>query len=43
VGFNAIALIGMETYWQYLVQGLLLIIGVGVGVGTVARRKTADR
>jgi ribose transport system permease protein len=41
VGFNAIALIGMETYWQYLFQGLLLIIGVGVG--TVARRKTADR
>ncbi|MFI1379858.1 ABC transporter permease [Embleya sp. NPDC020886] len=39
VGFNAIALIGMETYWQYLFQGLLLIIGVGVG--TVARRKTA--
>jgi ribose transport system permease protein len=41
VGFNAIALIGMETYWQYLFQGLLLIIGVGVG--TVARRKTAGR
>jgi ribose transport system permease protein len=41
VGFNAIALIGMETYWQYLVQGRLLIIGVAVG--TVARRKTADR
>jgi ribose transport system permease protein len=41
VGFNAIALIGMETYWQYLFQGLLLIIGVGVG--TVARRKTSDR
>jgi ribose transport system permease protein len=41
VGFNAIALIGMGTYWQYLVQGLLLI--TGVGVGTVARRKTADR
>jgi ribose transport system permease protein len=40
VGFNAIALIGMATYWQYLFQGLLLIIGVGVG--TVARRKTAD-
>lgn len=41
VGFNAIALIGMETYYQYLFQGLLLIIGVGVG--TVARRKSGDR
>jgi ribose transport system permease protein len=39
VGFNAIALIGMETYWQYLFQGLLLI--VGVGVGSVARRQSA--
>ncbi|MFF0148622.1 ribose transport system permease protein [Amycolatopsis sulphurea] len=39
VGFNAIALLGMETYWQYLFQGLVLIIGVGVG--TVARRRAA--
>jgi ribose transport system permease protein len=36
VGFNAIALIGMSTYWQYLFQGGLLILGVGVG--TLARR-----
>jgi ribose transport system permease protein len=41
VGFNEIALVGMETYYQYLFQGLLLIIGVGVG--TVARRKSANR
>ncbi|WP_113700721.1 ABC transporter permease [Nonomuraea lactucae] len=39
VGFNAIALLGMETYWQYLFQGVVLI--VGVGVGTVARRRAA--
>lgn len=39
VGFNAIALLGMETYWQYLFQGIVLI--VGVGVGTVARRRAA--
>ncbi|TWH02674.1 ribose transport system permease protein [Nocardioides sp. J9] len=39
VGFNAIALLGMETYWQYFFQGLVLIIGVGVG--TVARRRAA--
>jgi ribose transport system permease protein len=37
VGFNAIALIGLETYWQYLFQGGLLILGVGVG--TMARRR----
>jgi ribose transport system permease protein len=37
VGFNAIALLGVETYWQYLFQGGVLI--VGVGVGTVARRR----
>ena len=37
VGFNAIALIGLETYYQYLFQGLLLI--VGVGVGSMARRR----
>jgi ribose transport system permease protein len=39
VGFNAIALIGLGTYWQYLFQGGLLILGVGVG--TVARRRAA--
>jgi len=39
VGFNAIALLGVETYWQYLFQGMVLI--VGVGVGTVARRRAA--
>lgn len=37
VGFNAIALIGLATYYQYLFQGLLLILGVGVS--TVARRR----
>lgn len=37
VGFNSIALIGLETYWQYLFQGILLV--VGVGVGSVARRR----
>lgn len=36
IGFNAIALIGLATYYQYLFQGALLI--VGVGVGTFARR-----
>lgn len=39
VGFNSIALIGLETYWQYFFQGLLLILGVGVG--TLARRRAA--
>jgi len=39
VGFNAIALIGLETYSQYLFQGILLI--VGVGVGSLARRRAA--
>lgn len=37
VGFNSIALLGVETYWQYFFQGVVLI--VGVGVGTVARRR----
>jgi ribose transport system permease protein len=37
VGFNAIALLGLSTYWQYLFQGSLLILGVGVG--TLARRR----
>ncbi|WP_455356445.1 ABC transporter permease [Streptomyces sp. SYSU K217416] len=39
IGFNAIALTGMATYWQYLFQGLLLVLGVGVG--SLARRRTA--
>ncbi|MCR4513788.1 ABC transporter permease [Aeromicrobium sp. 50.2.37] len=39
VGFNAIALVGLETYWQYLFQGLLLILGVGVG--SLARRRAS--
>lgn len=39
VGFNSIALIGLATYWQYFFQGLLLILGVGVG--TLARRRAA--
>ena len=39
VGFNAIALIGLGTHWQYLFQGGLLILGVGVG--TLARRRAA--
>lgn len=39
VGFDAIALIGLSTYWQYLFQGGLLILGVGVG--TLARKRSA--
>lgn len=38
IGFNAIALLGLETSWQYLFQGLILILGVGVS--TLARRRT---
>ena len=38
-GFNAINLIGMPTYWQFLTQGLLLIIGVAIS--TLARRRQA--
>ena len=38
VGFNAIALIGLATYYQFLFQGALLL--AGVGVGTFARRRT---
>ena len=41
VGFNAIALLGLETYWQYFFQGLLLILGVGVG--SLARMRAARR
>ncbi len=37
IGFNAIALLDLETYWQYLFQGMVLI----VGVGTVAQRRAA--
>jgi ribose transport system permease protein len=37
VGFNAIALIGLATYYQFLFQGGLLLLGVGVG--TFARRR----
>lgn len=37
IGFNSIALIGLDTFYQYLFQGLILIIGVGVG--SVARRR----
>jgi ribose transport system permease protein len=37
VGFNAIALIGLNASWQYLFQGSLLILGVGVA--TFARRR----
>ena len=36
VGFNAMAILGLQTYYQYLFQGILLILGVGVG--TTARR-----
>lgn len=36
VGFDAIALLGLGTYYQYLFQGGLLILGVGIG--TLARR-----
>ena len=36
-GFNAINMIGMPTYWQYMAQGLLLIFGVAIS--TVARRR----
>jgi ribose transport system permease protein len=39
VGFNAMAILGLETYYQYLFQGTLLILGVGVG--TMARRHSA--
>jgi ribose transport system permease protein len=37
VGFNAMALIGLSASWQYLFQGSLLILGVGVA--TFARRR----
>jgi ribose transport system permease protein len=39
VGFNAMAILGLNTYYQYLFQGALLIFAVGVG--TLARRRVA--
>lgn len=39
IGFNAIALLGLGTYYQYLFEGMLLILGVGVG--TYARRRAS--
>jgi ribose transport system permease protein len=39
VGFNAMAILGLNTYYQYLFQGALLIFAVGVG--TLARRRAA--
>jgi ribose transport system permease protein len=38
VGFSAITLLRLSTYYQYLFQGALLI--VGVGVGTLAGQRT---
>lgn len=35
-GFNSIALLGIPTYWQYFLQGMLLVLGVGIS--TLARR-----
>jgi ribose transport system permease protein len=37
VAFNAMAILGLNTYYQYLFQGVLLILAVGVG--SVARRR----
>jgi ribose transport system permease protein len=34
---NAIDPVGMLSYWQYLTQGLLLVIGVAIS--TLARRR----
>jgi ribose transport system permease protein len=39
VGFNAMAILGLNTYYQYLFQGALLIFAVGIG--TLARRRAA--
>lgn len=36
VGFNAMAILGLETFYQFLFQGTLLVLAVGVG--TTARR-----
>jgi len=38
VAFNFMAIIGAPTFYQYLFQGALLIIGVGVG--SVAKRRS---
>ena len=38
LAFNFMALAGAPTFYQYLFQGALLIIGVGVG--SVARRRS---
>jgi ribose transport system permease protein len=37
IGFNAMAILGLQTYYQYLFQGTLLILAVGVG--TMARKR----
>lgn len=39
IAFNIIAIAGFPTAYQFLFQGLLLILGVGVG--TIARRRAA--
>lgn len=39
VAFNAMAILGLNTYYEYLFQGALLIFAVGVG--TLARRRAA--
>jgi len=36
VGFNGIAIIGIESYYQYVFQGMLLILAVGLG--SIGRR-----
>jgi ribose transport system permease protein len=41
VAFNAMAIAGSDTSLQYLFQGALLIVGVGVGV--LARRRSTAR
>lgn len=40
VGFNGITLIGMESYYQYVFQGALLIFAVGAGA---LAQRTAER
>ncbi|WP_159618719.1 ABC transporter permease [Arthrobacter zhaoguopingii] len=41
VAFNAMAIAGSDTSYQFLFQGVLLIVGVGVGV--LARRRSMTR
>ncbi|BCW35865.1 ribose ABC transporter permease [Arthrobacter sp. StoSoilA2] len=41
VAFNAMSIAGSDTSLQYLFQGVLLIVGVGVGV--LARRRSVTR